>query len=659
MRKFFVLVLLLSASAALAQNLAKEPIAAFPGDTIQVTTITALQTTDTIQVNLTAASEQCVVGPGGAPAQPPGTPPSCPNIGPISVEGPAQKSFSFSLPPNACVCLYNLTVTATAAPEAPTPQTPKPTPPSPRNIDISSPQYVRVNERPPTVTGLSRKAIYRDESGSWSLVFLGPPTLSKATGDYGLRFAGHALPLCAKDPRKVPPELIDPKDSEVSCFRSAASQQGQIAFDVGGKQFLSEFKGKQSVSLVRNGAESALQELYVVNASPTTPRNYALGITLALVVLIYVLLNASGKTMPAKSGNGSYLLTALFLDEETQTYSLSKCQFYAWTLAAVLGYVFFAVARSVVQGSPDFPDIPGNLPGILLFSAGTSVLATGITNTKGSKGAGQIHPTLADFITSGGVIAPERLQFVVWTVVGIFSFLTIVFQSDPLIVSTLPKIPEGFLQLMGISSAGYLGGKLARKAGPVIKGIKVDGITGTGDHTQLTLKVTGENLDPKAKIKLDGQPIRDSLFQFQPSGTPDPQTGFCTELTVVIQEAAGYVVNTHTLTVVNSDSQAADVGYPVDPMIVNPVTVAHATTLQRVEVTGDRFADPTYAQWKDAAGTVKDLPTGTGTPTAPAVVFNNPKSLSVWLVPGDKPGEGQLTLFSPLKLGVTAVVTVK
>ena len=122
------------------------------------------------------------------------------------------------------------------------------------------------------------------------------------------------------------------------------------------------------------------------------------------------------------------------------------------------------------------------------------------------------------------------------------------------------------------------------------------------------------------------------------SGTADPQSGFCTELTVVVKEAAAYVLNTHTLTLVNGDAQAADVTFPVDPMVVSPVSVAHGTTLQRVEVTGDRFAAAdfgrTFARWKNAAGTETDIPSGTGTPTAPAVVFNNPKSLSVWLVPG-------------------------
>jgi hypothetical protein len=250
--------------------------------------------------------------------------------------------------------------------------------------------------------------------------------------------------------------------------------------------------------------------------------------------------------------------------------------------AALLGYIFFAVTRSIIQGSAAFPDIPGELPGILLFSAGTSVMATGIVTAKGSKGAGEIGPTLADFITTGGVVAPERLQFVVWTVAGICTFLTIVFKSDPLRLSDLPRIPDGFLQLMGISSTAYLAGKLARKPGPVITGLSIDPPTTEGGRTTLVLHLTGVNLDPRGKIKADGQPLGDYLAKID-DPKPDPPTGFFSEMRVTLAEADNYFVGSHILTLVNSDAQAADVSFPVDPMVVAPVaSVPHGKNLSEV-----------------------------------------------------------------------------
>jgi hypothetical protein len=391
--------------------------------------------------------------------------------------------------------------------------------------------------------------------------------------------------------------------------------------------FLPHFAGKQSVSLVHQGAESTPQDVVFVNASRTTPRNYALGVTALLVLLIFVLLNAARKAMASGTRQGTFLLSALFLDEQTQTYSLSKCQFYAWTLASILAYVFFAVARSLIQGSAVFPDVPGGLPAILLFSAGTSVLATGITSSKGSKGAGEIHPTLGDFITSGTVVAPERLQFVLWTAVGIFTFLTIVFKSDPFTLSGLPDVPPGFLQLMGISSAGYLAGKLARKAGPVITAFSVTSVDPIDydppAHPQppapqpvLKVNIKGQNLDPKAKIKVDGQPVRGDMFTVEGADTPDPQSGFCTDVNVTLKSAASYIEGSHTLTMVNGDAQAADVTFPIDHMSITSVDVPAGpnpvTAPANASIKGRNFVSPTQYRWYDQAGTpVADLANAT------------------------------------------------
>jgi hypothetical protein len=100
---------------------------------------------------------------------------------------------------------------------------------------------------------------------------------------------------------------------------------------------------------------------------------------------------------------------------------------------------------------------------------------------------------LSDFIASGGIVAPDRLQFVIWTIIGIATFLSIVMLSDPSSINDLPTIPPGFLQLMGISSAGYLAGKLVRKAGPTINAITV-----SGSPDKITFQLTGSGLSRSA-----------------------------------------------------------------------------------------------------------------------------------------------------------------
>ncbi len=166
------------------------------------------------------------------------------------------------------------------------------------------------------------------------------------------------------------------------------------------------------------------------------------------------------------------MFSILLLDPETNTYSLSKYQFYLWTLAALFSYTYFALSRVLIQNG-SLPDVPGSLPGIIAIGAGTAIGSQVVTAVRGPKGSGPEHPSLGDFVTSGGVAAPERVQMFVWTNLGVLAFCLVTLHSPPWQITALPRIQEGLMYLMGISSAGYLGGKLARKPGPVISEIFV------------------------------------------------------------------------------------------------------------------------------------------------------------------------------------------
>jgi len=203
--------------------------------------------------------------------------------------------------------------------------------------------------------------------------------------------------------------------------------------------------------------------------------------SVALFSLIIAALLASVPLWLLNSLTRSYTISAgnelkkrlLFLDAETDTYSLSKLQFYLWTMAALFSYAYLFISRVFVQGQA-WPDVPGSLPGIIAVSAGTSVGAQIITTAKGSKGSGATDPHLSDFITSGGVVAPERVQMLVWTLFGVTAFMVAAIGKAPGVISDLPPIPDNLLYLMGLSSLGYLGGKMARKAGPVLNEISID-----------------------------------------------------------------------------------------------------------------------------------------------------------------------------------------
>lgn len=167
-----------------------------------------------------------------------------------------------------------------------------------------------------------------------------------------------------------------------------------------------------------------------------------------------------------------YRLRLLFLDPQTDSYSLSKLQFYLWTVAALFSYAYLFISHVMIQKTV-WPDVPPNLPGVIAIAAGTTVSSLLVTSAKGSIGAGSVEPNFADFITSGGVVAPDRVQMLLWTLFGVGAFVVSTLKQSPVEISSLPTVPDNFMYLMGLSSAGYLGGKLARKAGPVINEISI------------------------------------------------------------------------------------------------------------------------------------------------------------------------------------------
>jgi hypothetical protein len=290
------------------------------------------------------------------------------------------------------------------------------------------------------------------------------------------------------------------------------------------------------------------------------------GVVLVLGGLMYWILRKRLKEFaPHHIGDHRCNPLELFvLDQETDTYSLSKLQFYVWTGVSVFGYVYLTVARSLVQWQFDLADVPANLPGIIFISATTSVVATGVTAAKGPKGAGEVHPSLADLITSGGVVAPERFQFLVWTLLGAGSFVAMILLRDPGEIVELPTIPQGFLALMGVSSAGYVGGKLTRTPGPII-----DEIIPT--EGTLTLEIRGRNLSQDATFRIgtkagDVVITRDRLSDkdsepkvkiVTPEDAAEPK-GFAKCLRIIIVDPdPKWTAEKTTLTLINPDGQKA------------------------------------------------------------------------------------------------------
>ncbi|HEY1161352.1 MAG TPA: hypothetical protein VGE83_12010 [Terracidiphilus sp.] len=489
-----------------------------------------------------------------------------------------EKDLSFPIPPNATDGIYDIQQFKKTIPATPKTASTSATETVTSDIATFSPTQIVVQTT--AITAVSPAAAFADDSRSNQLVLIGqgfcPSDKTTPNDHVQFRFTGLPTPvLCGT--------ILHGAAVNEGCYKLNVDNDRQITLSFQKlKQASDYFKGKQGFAIAVDGVWTAPATLTLIDTTQSTPLTVAVAGFLLIVVIIYLLLR-SGEHATKQTMNGkTYWLSVLFYDVQTNSYSLSKCQFYAWTAAAVIGYLFLAVSKSFVQGSAIFPDIPPGLPGILIASVGTVVLSNGITSAKGDKGAGAQGPNLSDFIASGGMVAPDRLQFAIWTVVGIGTFLAIVFQSDPRNINDLPAIPSGFLQLMGISSGGYLAGKLARKAGPTIAAIVVKTensmfkfqLTGSGLSRSATFSIDDQPIFPDSILRKDGQPGLPEVVQQDPSIT-DPD--YARILTFYLKNFPDFWLGgPRNFTITNPDSQKATMSYQKFKVASGSIEIAAA-----------------------------------------------------------------------------------
>ena len=349
-------------------------------------------------------------------------------------------------------------------------------------------------------------------------------------------------------------------------------------------------------------------------------------------------------------------VAAFFLDKETNSYSLSKFQLLAWTAVLVFAFIFVYLCRILIQWNFSFPPIPNGWPTLLGLSAGATVAAVGITVNRGTKGAGSAKPSMADFITTGGLVASDRFQFFVWTLIGCAAFLGLILTHDPASLTEVPDVPTGFLFLMGISASGYLGGKLVRAPGPVISQLLVTGPTpAAGGAAAMTISLKGENLSKDATVKVDGAELRRDQYSIPSdslkvqSSAPDPS--FCTELRLILKEADTYLEGSHNLTFTNKDGQMAEATFPIDPLSIDENQGTKAGPVkQTVSIKGQNFAEGMTGIWKSADGQSSSIPN-------PDIKKISSSELEIQLTPGVA-GTGTLTLISGIGLRASKAIVV-
>jgi hypothetical protein len=202
---------------------------------------------------------------------------------------------------------------------------------------------------------------------------------------------------------------------------------------------------------------------------------------------------------------------------------------------------------------------------------------------------------------------------------------------------------------MGISAIGYLGGKIARKPGPIIKTLAITKVDDAA-HT-MTMTVQGENLSSKATVQIDDQIRRTDVVKITPKKQDDGTSDLCIEVEIELKEADTFTVGSHSLKISNPDGQMAVANFPMDAMTIQPpaggFTAKAGVDEAELEISGANFNEKVTAKWK---------PLG-GDPSPATVSFVNATTLRVKFKPGIG-GKGQLVLTSGAGLKATADVLV-
>jgi hypothetical protein len=355
----------------------------------------------------------------------------------------------------------------------------------------------------PAITGVLPRVAYAGEDEKFYTFTVVGSGFSDVPQENRLLLGGQEVPVCwtkecVGDPKKAAGRVISARQLEFTipnCDFKADAERNTTPCVKG------RFRGSQTVQIRVGGGDSTISvehSITLARVSRHAPLWWAAVVLGVIAAMILGLLGLTRATYRV-GGYQVSLLASLFLDKASDTYSLSRFQFYTWTGAAVFGYAYLTIAWSLLQGRLEFAPLPEKLPGILAASAGTAVVIEGLNNSK-PKGAGNIRPSLGDFITTGGMVVPERLQFLVWTLLGVFTFIFLIVLADPATIAELPPIPDSFLYMMGISSAGYIGGRFARKGGPIIDDV-------LARISSLTLEIHGRNLSANASFVIDTEDV--------------------------------------------------------------------------------------------------------------------------------------------------------
>jgi hypothetical protein len=474
----------------------------------------------------------------------------------ISAKSAAPMALVFTLP---VLDPGNYTATIAFPADAANPATPAPNVRVTGTLSIPNPPAAPAAEPPKTlatITSVAPGTAYA-ENDLFSFEIFGGDFPDPSAGSYLLEVSGRVV-----SPIEVTKEACS--IATTPCLKWIGPEH----LTVSGIQRADVYQWKTPVRLRINNAWAGPKTLIFSKWQRHWPFLASSAFVVASFLIILLVFRQKSQV---GAGAGYNVITRFLLDADTNSYSLSKFQVFSWLTIMVFAYVYVLFCRITIQGVMEWPEFPGPLAGMFGLSLGAMVASTAVTEGKGNKGAGAADPSFADFFSSGGVVAADRFQFFLWTLVGFMGYLSLLWFSDPTTITVVPTVPEGLLYLMGVSAGGYIGGKLARQPGPNITGLKASlDFPANGLH----LRILGDNLSPAATMQIGGQEVKTVVRPATVISQAQGRTGFATEmeLAVTAPNPAWFTTGTHTLRLINDDGQFAEKDYSIGIATTGPFT---------------------------------------------------------------------------------------
>lgn len=156
--------------------------------------------------------------------------------------------------------------------------------------------------------------------------------------------------------------------------------------------------------------------------------------------------------------------------------SLSKFQFFLWFIVLLYSYIVVYIARYQAGDVSPIQEIPPNLLIVSGASAGTMLLAKGITSSYVQSGT--ISKTPAEKSNLSNLVNDDenysnlsKIQLLSWTLVAIGIYLISILPQSVKSNGGLIDIDSTLMVLMGLSQGTYLGKKLVTTTMPILNAV--------------------------------------------------------------------------------------------------------------------------------------------------------------------------------------------